>query len=283
MGRQNQTEKNKFFRLSFTEDDTHKNLWSLRFRQSGLALTIATALLIVIALSYSIIAFTPLKTTIPGYPDVHSRKTAVANAMKIDSLENAILKWNIYATNLSMVLSGEETNNLDSLLKAESAAFISDKSREELAKQDSLLREAVRSEEQFRVSEGKDRKLPLEGMHFFTPLKGVVSQGFDRVMHPAIDITAPANSVVSAIHDGTVVFAGWNETMGNVIVLQHEGDLLSIYKHNEKLLKSEGETVTAGTSIALVGSAKSISKNDHLRFEMWYMGEPVDPVKYISF
>lgn len=283
MGRQNPTERNRFYRLSFTEDDTHMHLWSLRFRRSTLALAIAAGVMLLVLLSYSVIAFTPLRTLIPGYPDARSKKAAVTNAIKIDSLENAILRWNIYAENLSRVLSGEDTGRLDSLLKAGTANFLSDKPREELAKQDSVLRESIRQEEQFKISGKEARKLPLEGRHFFTPVKGVVSQGFDRSIHPAIDITAPAGSIVSAIYDGTVIFAGWNEASGNVIIIQHEGDLLSIYQHNERLLKREGEPVKAGESIAMVGSSKSISKNDRLRFEMWHNGEPVDPTTYISF
>lgn len=283
MGRQNPTERNRFYRLSFTEDDTHMHLWSLKFRRSTLALAIAAGTMLLIALSYSIIAFTPLRTIIPGYPDSKSKKAAITNAIKIDSLENAILRWNIYAENLSRVLSGEDTGRLDSLLKAGAAQFISDKPREELAMQDSILRESIRKEEQFKINGKEDRKLPLEGRHFFTPVKGVVSQGFDRTIHPAIDISAPSGSVVSAIYDGTVIFAGWNEASGNVIIIQHEGDLLSIYQHNERLLKREGETVKAGESIALLGSSKSISKNDHLRLEMWHNGTPVDPTTYISF
>lgn len=283
MGRQNPTERNRFYRLSFTEDDTHMHLWSLRFRRSTLALAIAAGVMLLVLLSYSVIAFTPLRTLIPGYPDARSKKAAVTNAIKIDSLENAILRWNIYAENLSRVLSGEDTGRLDSLLKAGTASFLSDKPREELAKQDSVLRESIRQEEQFKISGKEARKLPLEGRHFFTPVKGVVSQGFDRSIHPAIDITAPAGSIVSAIYDGTVIFAGWNEASGNVIIIQHEGDLLSIYQHNERLLKREGEPVKAGESIAMVGSSKSISKNDRLRFEMWHNGEPVDPTTYISF
>ena len=157
------------------------------------------------------------------------------------------------------------------------------KTREELQKRDSLLRENVRNEEQFGLSNSGHRNLPIEGKHFFTPLKGVISQGYDKVIHPFIDITAPANSVVAAVLDGTVISAGWSDDVGYTICIQHENDIVSIYKHNNKLLKSTGEKVTAGTPVALVGGTGSISTGEHLHFELWYRGEPVDPTKYINF
>ena len=72
-------------------------------------------------------------------------------------------------------------------------------------------------------------------------------------------------------------------TSGYTLAIQHKGDILSVYKRNEKLLKKAGETVKAGTPVALVGSSGSLTKGDHLRFELWYDGQAVDPAAYISF
>jgi murein DD-endopeptidase MepM/ murein hydrolase activator NlpD len=120
-------------------------------------------------------------------------------------------------------------------------------------------------------------------MHFFCPLKGVVSQGYDPISHPYIDITAPAGSVVKATLDGTVIYAGWDDKTGYTIQLQHEGDIISIYRHNEKLLKKSGDKVSAGASIALMGNTGELTSGDHLHFELWHKGEAVDPTKYINF
>jgi murein DD-endopeptidase MepM/ murein hydrolase activator NlpD len=141
----------------------------------------------------------------------------------------------------------------------------------------------VNAEEQFGVSGTARRELPIEGIHFFCPMKGVVSEGFDMVLHPAMDITAPKGTSVMAVLDGTVISAGWNDETGYSIVLQHEGDIISIYRHNQKLLRKTGDKVSAGTAIALVGSTGSLSTGDHLHFELWYKGTAVDPARFISF
>ena len=89
--------------------------------------------------------------------------------------------------------------------------------------------------------------------------------------------------MVKATLDGTVIYAGWSEDSGNTIQIQHSDDIVSIYKHNEKLLKKVGDKVKAGTSIALVGNTGEETTGTHLHFELWHQGEAVDPTKYIKF
>ena len=117
----------------------------------------------------------------------------------------------------------------------------------------------------------------------FCPLKGVISQAYNAVSHPYIDITAPQGSVVKAVLDGTVIYSGWSEDFGHTIQIQHEEDIVSIYKHNEKLLKKTGDKVTAGSPIALVGNSGSLTTGTHLHLELWHQGNAVDPAKYINF
>ena len=283
MGRQNPGLNKRTFRLSLMDNETHDMIRSIRFNRAQLFYGILTAVLALLLFFYLLFAFTPLRTAIPGYPNAHSKKEAVANAIKIDSLENIITRWNLYAENLSRVLTGEAAVDFDSLVRAAHTNYISSKDPAELARRDSLFQETVQKEEQFGVSAREERSLPLEGMHFFTPLKGVVATGYDRALHPAIDISAPTGSVVSAVLDGTVVFTGWDAEEGYFIVLQHRDDLLSIYAHNQKLLRSTGETIKAGTPLALVGGYSRKEGADYLRFELWHNGQSLDPTRYISF
>lgn len=281
MARQNKDKKVEKFRLTLVEDQTHKALWTIHFTRASLLVTEITILVTAFALTFCIIAFTPVRTFIPGYPDSETKRAAIQNAILADSLENKLKLWEIYASNLRRVLSGEATMDIDSLINLSKKTFRSDAGINE--KQDSLLREAVMKEEQFELSGKERRKLPIEGMHFFTPLKGVISQGYDKILHPYIDITAPENSVVKAALDGTVISAGWNDDTGYTIQLQHDNDIITIYKHNQKLLKKTGDKVSAGSPVALVGSTGSLSTGDHLHFELWYKGEAVNPADYINF
>ena len=283
MSKVNKDNKTSKFRLAIIDDKTHKHLFNIHFTRTSFFVALISVIVVFTALIYSIVAFTPVRTFIPGYPDAHSKRAAIQNALRIDSLENVIYRWELYSENLRGVVDGEEPLKIDSIINARDSRAASDLDAAELALKDSLLRQHVKEEEQFGISDRDKRDLPIEGLHFFTPLKGVVSQGYDPAVHPFIDITAPAGSVVKATLDGTVIYDGWSEDAGYTIQIQHEGDIISIYKHNEKLLKKTGDKVTAGSPIALVGNTGSLSTGDHLHFELWHKGESVDPTRYINF
>ena len=272
------------YRLTLVDDDTHDKLWSRKFTKLNALVYAITAIVVMLALAWCLIAFTPIKTFIPGYPDARTKYDAIQNAIRIDSLENVISKWELYSENLRRVVDGQAPLKIDSLIKAGNEAGKADAKRiAELAQKDSLLRKEVAAEDRFDIASGKGKTLPIEGMHFFTPLKGVVSQGYDKALHPFIDITAPNNSVVMAVLDGSVISAGWTDEDGYTISIQHDGDIISVYKHNQKLMKKTGDKVSAGTPIAIVGGTGSTADGEHLHFELWHKGEAVDPTKYISF
>lgn len=283
MANRNKEKKSRNFRLALIDDKTHQQLVTLHFTRTSFFITIVTILVVLCAIIFSIIAFTPAKTFIPGYPDAQSKRAAIQNAIKIDSLENVIFRWELYSENLRRVVEGQEPVKIDSLIRKMENTASDELDMVRLAQQDSLLRQHVKEEEQFGISARNRRDLPIEGLHFFTPLKGVISQGYDPVIHPYVDITASEGAVVKATMDGTVIFAGWSDEAGNTIQVQHDGDIVSIYKHNEKLLKKAGDKVTAGTPIALVGNSGSLTTGAHLHFELWYKGETVDPTQYINF
>ena len=283
MSKTKKEDKVKDFRVSVVDDASHRQIWERKFTRGSFIAAIISTLVILALIAYCLLAFTPLRTTIPGYPNAQTKRDAIQNALKIDSLENIISRWELYSINLGRIVDGEEPYRIDSTILASQEGRLSGLEEEYLAGKDSLLRQTVMQEEQFSISGGEGRQLTIEGMHFFTPLSCVVSQGFDPVLHPYIDITAPAGSVVLSILDGTVIFAGWNDESGYTIQIQHANDIVSIYKHNQKLLKKTGDKVSAGASIALVGNTGSLTTGDHLHFELWYKGDAVDPTKYISF
>ncbi len=283
MAQRSREKKSRRLRLAFIDDETHKHLVTLHFTRTTFFIAVVTILVLLCAAIYSLLAFTPMRTFIPGYPDARSKRAAIQNAITIDSLENVIFRWELYSENLRRAVEGEEPIKIDSLIKAKNNPNSETLDREEIARQDSLMREHVKEEEQFGISDRGRRDLPIEGMHFFAPLKGVVSQGYDPLIHPYIDIAAPEGSVVKATLDGTVIFAGWSDDAGHTIQIQHDGDIISIYKHNEKLLKKAGDKVSAGSPIALVGNTGELTTGDHLHFELWHKGQTVDPTLYIKF
>lgn len=284
MSNTNKDKKTTHFRLSLLDAKTHQQLRSVRFTKTTFIITIICSIVLICATIYSLIAFTPIRTFIPGYPDETTKRTAIHNALKADSLERVIVKWELYSENLRRVLEGEAVpSSIDSLMNISRNTIESTKDDSIIKLQDSLLRKNVREEEMFELADRNRRSLPIEGMHFFTPLKGIVTQGYDATIHPFVDIAAAEGTVVNAIADGTVIYTGWSDETGYTIQIQHDADIISIYKHNEKLIKNVGDKVKAGSPIALVGNTGSLSTGPHLHFELWYKGECMDPTKHINF
>lgn len=271
------------FKLTLSDKDKGTDLKTVSFTRIQGLIAIITIIIVYSFLVISLFIYTPLKTFIPGYPDAETRREAIRNAIRIDSLETEITKWALYSENFARIIDGQEPLELDSLMeiKAKSDSIAIDPKRLDESRQ--KLKDEVTKADEFALKPAERRSLPIEGMHFFTPLKGVISQGYDKALHPYIDITAPENSTVMSVLDGTVISAGWSDEYGYSIQIQHEGDIISVYKHNQKLLKKVGDKVTAGMPIAIVGNTGNTSKGNHLHFELWHKGEAVDPTKYISF
>nr|WP_262909872.1 M23 family metallopeptidase [Maribellus sp. CM-23] len=121
-------------------------------------------------------------------------------------------------------------------------------------------------------------------MHFFVPVKGVVTEHFNSSSdHFGIDLVSEANARISSVLNGTVIFSGWTLKTGYSIYVQHEGNLVSVYKHNSELLKNEGDQVSAGEAIAIIGNTGELSTGPHLHFELWHDGKALNPEHYIDF
>jgi murein DD-endopeptidase MepM/ murein hydrolase activator NlpD len=270
------------YRLSLIDAVSHERLWSVRFTKPIFIGALVSGIVVAMVVFFLLVAYTPMRTFIPGYPSAQTRRQAVQNAQKIDSLEMRLLQWQLYSENLRRIVAGEAPIRLDSvMLGTENSRDITD--AQYYAIKDSLLRADVLTQEQFNVDEAPKKNLPMEALSFFPPVKGVVSEGFERTLHPYIDITAPAGSMVTSVLDGTVVHTAWDPEDGYLIVIQHDGDILSLYKHNQKLLRRQGDVVKAGTPIGLVAESESLTKGNHLHFELWYEGQAMDPTQFIKF
>ena len=287
MAIKHQEKKNRLkskYRFSIYNDSSHYELFVIRISGIGILISTILCIMIIIASVTFLIAFTSLREMIPGYPTTQTRRAIVSNALRADSLEQVIAQWEWYLPNMQRILNGETPIDLDAIFTTPADSLNAPlKGKSTRSREDSLLRQEVQQQERFSATH-RNPLQQIDGILFFCPVKGVVSDGFNAATkHFAVDIAAPVHAVVSAVLDGAVTFAGWTDDTGYIIQVQHDNNLISIYKHNDKLLKKIGDRVKAGTPIALVGNSGSITTGAHLHFELWHNGVPVDPAKYITF
>ena len=101
-----------------------------------------------------------------------------------------------------------------------------------------------------------------------------------KQFHNGIDFAAPGGSPILAAQSGTVIAAAYSSTMGNYIMINHGGGVITIYMHASALYVSAGQTVTKGQKIAAVGSTGR-STGNHLHFSVRVNGSYVSPWSYL--
>jgi len=271
------------------KEDTFEERFSLRISPIALfTITGGLVVFLIILVTY-LIAFTPLKEYIPGYADINVRKNLIELSMKTDSLNLALADRAEYMENIKRILSGAATAHDSVSDKAHSDTTHHTTHFVPPSHDDSMLRKQVESQNPYNVTSmgGPSADKSEENINdyfFFTPLKGLVTNGFNPSgSHYGVDIVAKENEAIKATLDGTIILSSWTLATGNVIIVQHSHNLLSVYEHNSVLLKKAGDFVKAGDVIAIIGNSGELTTGPHLHFELWYKGNPVNPQQYMAF
>jgi len=271
------------YRMVLLNEDTFEELGNMRLTRLNLIALVGIVLIFLVSITYITIAYTNIRELIPGYPDAIMRQHIRTNAMKLDSLEYEQSVRDQYFDNLNRIISGDipemYMNDTSGMANSHEINFLR-------STNDSLLRQQVEAEEQFRLSVLNDVEAnqKLYDMHFFTPVNGIITGAFSPADgHFGVDLVAEPNAVVKAALDGTVTMSNWTLETGYVIQIQHNFELISVYKHNASLFKTVGEKVVAGDAIAIIGNSGELTTGPHLHFELWHDGVPLDPVDYIVF
>lgn len=270
------------YKLSFFNESTLEEVWSFRLSQLSAFASLALFAFLLIAFTAFIIIKTPIRNYLPGYLDVEIRKEIMQNALRADSLEKMIAVQSFYLENVASILSG--TTPLDSIRRIDSVAHADANFEILRSKEEQAFIKTFEEEEKYNLTVLKPDIVPTDGVFFYKPVNGIVSSHYETdIQHYGVDLVAAPKESVLATLDGTVVFTGFDPNFGNVIQVQHKNGFLSIYKHNELLLKTVGDHVSAGEAIALVGNTGKLSTGPHLHFELWYKGNPINPEEYIAF
>ncbi len=127
---------------------------------------------------------------------------------------------------------------------------------------------------------GKSKYETLKGK-LTPPVQGKVISLFKEKGQNGIEIKASMGTEIRAILPGKVLYADWFKGFGNVVIIDHGDHMFTIYGYASELLKKEGDIISQGESIALVGSSGSL-KGPCLYFEIRHQGKPQDPMHWIS-
>ena len=221
------------YRFVVLNENTFEEMLSYRLSRLNVFMILSISAILLIAATYLIISVTPLKEYIPGYDSTALRRQAINNTYLIDSLQQQLFLNERYITSISDALSGNvdledipSSSSIDDIDQLEELDFSTNK-------QDSILRAEVAQEDRFNLFEtaGTESNFTL-----FTPVTGAITQSYSpSENHFAVDISVPEKTPVKAVSDGTVILAEWTTETGYVVIIKHQQNLISVYKHNESL------------------------------------------------
>ena len=270
------------YRLVVLNEDTFEERFAVKLTRLNVFFLSSSAAIILITLTALLIVFTPLREYIPGYSSSALQKQALNLSYKTDSLVKAIHMNEVYIKSIKSVLRGEVSLvkiNKDSIFKA--AQLDTDIFELTPSAADSILREKVSNEDKYNLFE---TATSVKDFLFFPPVNGSISAEFNSTeKHFAVDIVTPVNTPIKSILDGRVIFTSWTSEAGYVIIVDHGDELISVYKHNSSLTKSQGEIVKSREVIAISGGSGELSTGPHLHFEIWSNGVPLNPANFIDF
>lgn len=269
------------YRVSILNENTLEEAFYVRLSRFSVFIYAGVFLLVAFVLLSLLIFFTPIKHFLPGFADSAVRSELISETMRLDSLTREVNLQNTYVEVLKDILSGNipiDSIRKDSLELTDWKSLSLDKSERE--------KEFVEEFEQDEKYNLSSIPLPKEEAVevFIRPAKGVIAQSFSPDLgNFGVKISTSPDEAVLSVLKGKVVLVDYSLKLGYTIVIQHNNGFLSIYKNNERAVKTIGDEVRAGEVIGIAGAAQNQTTESFLLFELWQKGKSINPSDYIIF
>jgi murein DD-endopeptidase MepM/ murein hydrolase activator NlpD len=241
---------------------------------------------------FLIVLATPIREWLPGMSSAEVQHRARLSMLRVAALEDSLAAQQRYMMQLRRLILGEVVAESTVASSETHAPLPSSPLALELSP--ALERRSSDQPAVFPIPELVSpsartsipvafRSDPLLQLQFpiLPPVEGFLTRGFDaKSGHYGVDLAVEEGTMVRAIGSGYVVFADWTHAGGFVIIVQHADGYISVYKHNQRLLKQIGDRVRDREAIALSGNTGEVTTGPHLHFELWRHGLAQDPLNY---
>lgn len=258
------------------------------------------SLLGALLLGTALIAFTPLRTYIPGYGTEELRRNARLNAIRVAALQDSVAVQQHYIERLQQLLTGQ----VDSVARTASQSVTPSRRTQEPSTDERTVPEPAASQQDTQAHQQpavSASSFPVSGPggsgprkdnymrpNLSLPVEAPVETGFPTRnfdagdAHFGIDLAVSEGTLVRAVGEGYVILADWTQEGGYTVAVQHADGYVSVYKHNKQLLKQTGDRVEAREALAVSGNSGEITTGPHLHFELWRNGLAQDPRPYVT-
>lgn len=261
---------------------TFEEWWRIKINRIQLVSVIILFSIILFVFNYLIFSYTPIGRILPENIKNRNKQRIEEAAARVADLNRKIDLQDLYISNLQKVILGEIS--IDSLyfISEEISTNVSQEIKVDTSstQEERILAEHIRESVERNTS--KEPTLTKQ-LFLYDPIVGTISQGFSLPNHPAVDIVAEKDAQIRACLEGIVLHASYSDEDGHTVIIRHENDIVSIYKHAKTINVKAGMQVKTGQTIGIVGSSGTRSTGPHLHFELWSDVGPLDPMDYLSF
>lgn len=260
---------------------TFQEWWRVKINRLQFISLILLLFIVFFIINYTLFSYTPVGSLLPEHVQDRSKKQLTLQMESIDNLEKKLAYQDHYIQNLQLIIKGELP--IDSIYTNEDFKG-SQLTNEKL---DTALTEAEEAlSEQIKTNESEianDQKNLFKNLFLYDPVNGEISREFRVPNHPGVDVVTKKDAQIKACLDGIVLHTSYDDQDGYTVILSHENEIVSVYKHAQKILVEVGQKVAAGGTIAIVGNTGERSTGPHLHFELWSDMGPINPLDYLSF
>lgn len=278
------------YRLTIHNENKIDKVMGFYVSPFGVIISLFISFLLVAGTVYLIFAFTPVAEYLPGHVREKTRERLVNYALAIDSLKEEVYKQERYLGNIKAIFEGN-IEYPDTAVTSDSLPSIEKYPTETTPLEQEFVNDFEEKEKYNLISQAGSVGA-LHGINFYRPLQGMIVKRFNpKSGHFGVDIAGNPEESVVAIWDGTVIMSDYTANDGYMLMLQHNEDLVSVYRNCLRLTKKVGDKVNAGEVIAISGSKTEYGDNNdktynikpYLHLELWHRGSPLDPGIYIAF
>ncbi|MEX1190894.1 MAG: M23 family metallopeptidase [Brumimicrobium sp.] len=259
---------------------TFQERWRIKINRMQLMSLFILLLFVLAILFYFVFSYTPIGLLLPENIKNRNKEKIESTIAQIEKLENKVSQQDMYIKNLQEVILGNIS--IDSTYR-ENEFYKTDVDLES----DTTITDAeIKLSEQIEAYTNHSTENHLDALNelfLYDPVQGVVSQKYNENNHPGVDIITKKESTIKACLEGVVLHASYDDQNGYTLILSHQNDINSVYKHASKVLVGVGEKVSTGDAIAIVGNSGENSTGPHLHFELWSNIGSLNPLDYLSF
>jgi len=270
----------KDIKLSATNPHTFNETWSINTTGFQVISLSIISILCIGVITFFISNSSFFKTYLNSEIVSIERSELEKQSKKIEDLSGQLLAQEDYIQNIKYILTGQLPIDypIDSIefVKDSISTFIYD---EKMTPEEKKNLKKVKEDMMTQPFEESS----VSTVYYMNPVKGVISQEFNIENHPAIDVVTKKNEIIKACLSGVIIYSAYTYKDGYVVIIEHENNVISIYKHAQRILKKPGDIVNIGDPIGIVGNTGENSDGPHIHFELWQNLKPINPLDHMLF